>query len=104
MTNRILGKLMKANFDNSLYNAEANTASSTVASNNNPSDNLFWYVSPDDFSRNDGDYLKSERIVKANVTASLFRCYLRKCNIQYKNNKNSINACSWFRFESGNLG
>ena len=67
---QFLGKLMKCSYQSDdKYKPEADNANSTSAENNTPNSNgqyWFWYVAPDDFSRNQGDWDKGERKVAVN--------------------------------------
>ncbi len=65
---KVLGKLMVANVKNDSYSQEANNANQINITCFDPVDNWVWYVSPDDFVRqNSNDVDLSERIVKVTV-------------------------------------
>jgi len=71
---QFLGKLMKCSYpSDDKYSPEADNANSISAENgttNSEGQIWFWYVAPDDFSRNQGDWDKGERLITAtfNIT------------------------------------
>jgi pimeloyl-ACP methyl ester carboxylesterase len=75
MAPQFLGKVMycsKQNDDE--FSKEASEANSITAENNSSNSDgkyWFWYVAPDDFSRNEGDWDKGERLITANVEVTL---------------------------------
>jgi hypothetical protein len=77
---QFLGKLMKCSYQSDdKFIPEADNANSISAENNTPNSKgqcWFWYVAPDDFSRNQGDWDKGERLITATI------------NITFVNGKN----------------
>lgn len=56
------------------FTLDGNNANSTRAENNAPNDEnryWFWYVAPDDFARNESDWQKDKRFVKARIEITL---------------------------------
>lgn len=72
---QFLGKLMKCSYQSDdKFISEADNANSISAENNTPNSKgqyWFWYVAPDDFSRNQGDWDKGERKIAVNFEISL---------------------------------
>jgi hypothetical protein len=70
-----LGKVMYCTSQNDKYfTEEANQANSITAentSNNIDGKYWFWYVAPDDFARNEGDWKDGERIITATFNIAL---------------------------------
>lgn len=67
-----LGKVMQATVNNT-YSEEANLSNSLTATDNTPDANgyyWFWYVAPEDFTRNADDYGKKNRNVFVKVNAT----------------------------------
>ncbi|MDO9258037.1 MAG: T9SS type A sorting domain-containing protein [Bacteroidales bacterium] len=63
---------MKQN--NNSFTDEANNANSIIAENTTSNINgkyWFWYVAPDDFSRNEGDWGKGDRVITATFEITL---------------------------------
>ncbi|MFA5971702.1 MAG: T9SS type A sorting domain-containing protein [Lentimicrobiaceae bacterium] len=72
---QFLGKVMNCSYQNNdKYSEEAKSANSITAENstqNSEGQYWFWYVAPDDFSRNKGDWDKGDRLITATFDITL---------------------------------
>lgn len=75
MAPQFLGKVMRCSDQtNEKFSPEANVANSITAENNTPNSDgqcWFWYIAPDDFSRNEGDWDKDVRLDTATFDITL---------------------------------
>lgn len=75
ISTQYLGKVMRCGVQNNeSYTEDANNANSIIAENSSPSnagEYWFWYVAPDDFSRNEGDWEKGDRVITATFDITL---------------------------------
>ncbi len=99
--------------NNNNYTDEANNANSIIAANS--SSNIdgkywFWYVAPDDFSRNEGDWGKGDRVITAtfdikllngNLVTQYKHIFITRPPLMLVHGLNSDHG-TWDKFPTGN--